>query len=102
MAVITKDEIIRKIKEYAGEDNGDSVIEILEDVSDTFDSFAGDGEDWKTKYEELDKSWREKYTSRFMDGTNKTPTGDEVDGNTHDETKEEIVTYDDFFKAIEE
>ena len=100
MAIVTKDELIRKISEYAGEDNGDAVIEILEDVRDTFDSFEGDGEDWKAKYEELDKTWREKYTSRFTNGTNKTPTGDDVDGDTHEEkNEEEILTYEDFFKS---
>ena len=101
MAIVTKDELIRKIKDYAAEDTSDTVIEILEDVTDTFDSFEGDDEDWKTKYEELDKTWREKYTSRFVDGTNKTPTGDDVDGDTHDEKSEEILTYDDFFRSAE-
>lgn len=101
MAIRSKEELITKIKEYAGEDTGDAVIEIIEDVSDTMDSFSG-SEDWKAKYEENDKMWREKYTARFTDAPNKTPTGDDVDGNTHDEEKEEIVTYDDFFEAITE
>ena len=102
MAIVTKDELIKKIKDYAGEDTGDAVIELMEDVTDTFDSFAGDGEDWKTKYEELDKTWREKYTARFVDGTNKTPTGEDVDGDTHEEqNEEEITTYEDFFKSAE-
>lgn len=101
MAVRSKEELIAAIKEYAGDDTSDSMIAIIEDVSDTMDSYT-DVEDWKTKYEENDRAWRERYTSRFTDGTNKTPTGDDVDGNTHEEEKEEIVTYDDFFNAITE
>lgn len=101
MAVRSKEELLAAIREYAGDDNGDSVIAIIEDVSDTMDSFS-ESEDWKAKYEENDKMWREKYTARFTDAPNKTPTDEDADGNTHEEEKEEIVTYDDFFKAIEE
>ena len=101
MAVRSKEELLAAIREYAGDDNGESVIAIIEDVSDTMDSYA-DSEDWKTRYEENDRAWRERYTARFTDAPNKTPTDEEVDGNTHEEEKEEIVTYDDFFKAIEE
>lgn len=65
MAVKTIDEIMAKVRERIGEDDSDEAIEFIEDISDTFESFSS-GEDWKTKYEENDKKWREKYRDRFF------------------------------------
>lgn len=65
MAVKTVDEIMAKVRERIGEDDSDEAIEFIEDISDTLESFSN-GEDWKTKYEENDKKWREKYRDRFF------------------------------------
>lgn len=70
MAVRNKEEILEAIKTRVGEQTDDETISFLEDVSDTFTDLEtranGDGEDWKAKYEENDKSWRERYTNRFF------------------------------------
>lgn len=65
MAVKTVDEIMAKVRERIGEDDSDEAIGFIEDISDTLESFSS-GEDWKTKYEENDKKWREKYRDRFF------------------------------------
>lgn len=65
MAVKTIDEIMTKVRERIGEDDSDEAIEFVEDISDTLESFSN-VEDWKTKYEENDKKWREKYRDRFF------------------------------------
>lgn len=65
MAVKTVDEIMAKVRERIGEDDSDEAIEFIEDISDTLESFSN-VEDWKTKYEENDKKWREKYRERFF------------------------------------
>lgn len=65
MAVKTIDEIMTKVRERIGEDASNEAIEFIEDISDTLESFSN-GEDWKTKYEENDKKWREKYRDRFF------------------------------------
>ena len=65
MAVKTVDEIMAKVRERIGEDDSDEAIEFIEDISDTLESFSN-AEDWKTKYEENDKKWREKYRDRFF------------------------------------
>lgn len=65
MAVKTIDEIMAKVRERIGEDDSDEAIEFVEDISDTLKSFSN-VEDWKTKYEENDKKWREKYRDRFF------------------------------------
>lgn len=82
MAVKTKDEIMATIKTVLGENQSDEAITLLEDVADTLDATTGAGDvtDWKAKYEENDKNWREKYTSRFY--------------NTGSESEEEIGTQD--------
>lgn len=70
MAVKNKDEILEAIKTRIGEHTDDETISFLEDVTDTLTDLEskanGDGEDWKTKYEENDKTWRERYTERFF------------------------------------
>ena len=65
MAVKTVDEIMVKVREIIGEDDSDEAIGFIEDISDTLESFSN-AEDWKTKYEENDKKWREKYRDRFF------------------------------------
>lgn len=96
----TKEELMTLIKEYIGDDTSDKALEIVEDISDTVDDLStGDGEDWKGKYDELDKSWREKYKSRFFESTEK----DKVDDNEEveeDEMKKDYK-YEDLFKEEE-
>lgn len=65
MSVKTVDEIMAKVRERIGEDDSDEAIGFIEDISDTLESFSN-AEDWKTKYEENDKKWREKYRDRFF------------------------------------
>ena len=96
----SKEEMLDKVNKYIGEDTSEEAIELIEDISDSYDSFS-DPEDWKAKYEELDETWKKKYKERFFEGSNKTPTGEDVDGETHEEAEEkELVTYEDFFESI--
>jgi hypothetical protein len=64
MAVSSKENLIARISAIFGENLSDDNISLLEDLSDTIDSFS-DKEDWKTKYEENDASWRKRYKERF-------------------------------------
>lgn len=118
MAVRTKEEIIKTLSEYFGEDDSDRVISILEDVSDTLYSYGDeDREDWRKKYDELDKEWRRKYRDRFLRRdeyrndyrdeyedeykSNETERFKEVDGEDV-EYKEKVKTFDDLFEEEEE
>lgn len=70
MAVRTTDEILESIKTRVGDSTEDADIEFLEDVTDTLSDLKSKTEgqeDWKTKYEENDKQWREKYRDRFFE-----------------------------------
>ena len=94
MGVKNKDEILEAIKTRVGDNTDDETISLLEDVSDTFtdlETRASGCEDWKTKYEENDKLWRERYTNRFF---SKEP---EPDPNLEPEP-EVKKTFSDLFK----
>lgn len=70
MAVRTTEEILESIKTRVGDSTEDADLEFLEDVTDTLSDLRNKSEaqeDWKTKYEENDKQWREKYRDRFFE-----------------------------------
>lgn len=96
MAKLSKDELIEKIKKYVGDRTDDETIEIIEDITDSIDS--SDTDEWKQKYEENDKMWRDKYVSRFFDKKEEdleTPT-------EHEEEEKEYKSYEDLFDKEED
>lgn len=96
MSKLSKDELIEKVQKYVGDRTDDETIEIIEDISDSIDSSEAD--DWKQKYEENDKMWRDKYISRFLE-----KNGDEVDTPTeHEEEEKEYNSFEDLFEKEEE
>lgn len=89
----------------------DDAIAFLEDLAD---SFTIESDDWKLKYEENDKKWREKYMKRFMKadpGSNTLdpdpPTGEEstdiesVDKSPNEVMQEIFQTEEDLLSDIE-
>ena len=96
MAKLSKDELIKKVKKYVGDRTDDETIEIIEDISDSTDS--SDAEEWKRKYEENDKMWRDKYISRFFEKKE-----DELDTPTeHEEEEKEYNSFEDLFEEEED
>lgn len=95
MAKLSKDELIEKVRKYVGDRKDDETIEIIEDISDSIDSSEAD--EWKKKYEENDKMWRDKYISRFVEKKE-----DEPDTPTeHDEEEKEYNSFEDLFEEEE-
>ena len=95
MAKLSKDELIEKVRKYVGDRKDDETIEIIEDISDSIDSSEAD--EWKKKYEEKDKMWREKYISRFVEKKE-----DEPDTPTeHEEEEKEYNSFEDLFEEEE-
>lgn len=101
MAVRTKDELLEIIKGRIGDDTSDETISFIEDITDTLSDYEekatnSDTEDWKTKYEENDKMWREKYRERFF--------SKEVEKEDEDFEEDEVksLSYDDLFEEKEE
>ena len=100
MATIKKADWLDKFSKFIGDDTSEEAIELIEDVSDSWDE--GDGEDWKAKYDQLDAEWKKRYRDRFFDGGSKNPDDEDVDsGKKGEEDKPIIRTYDDFYKSIE-
>lgn len=96
MAKLTKDELIEKVRTYVGDRTDDETIELIENISDSIDS--SDADEWKQKFEENDKMWRDKYISRFLDKKE-----DEPDTPTeHEEEEKEYNSFEDLFKEEED
>lgn len=96
MARLPKNELIEKVRKYVGDRTDDETIEIIEDISDSIDS--SDADEWKQKFEENDKMWRDKYISRFLEKKE-----DELDTPTeHEEEEEEEEEYNSFDDLFEE
>lgn len=101
MAVKTRDEIMEAVRKRIGEDTSDEAISLLEDVTDTFADYetrVADKTDWKTKYDEMDASWRKKYMDRFSG-----KTGEEVKEEQEEQIKDdsEPRTFDELFTERE-
>jgi hypothetical protein len=95
MAKLSKDELIEKVKKYVGDRTDDETIEIIEDISDSIDS--SDADEWKKKYEENDKMWRDKYISRFFEKNDE----ENEDTTNEDDDEKEYKTFDDLFEEEE-
>lgn len=103
MAILSKEDFFQKIQTIIGDDKSDESIKILEDITDTYNDLSnkqGDGEDWKQKYEDNDKMWRERYTSRFFDSaaTAEPVPVPKVEEKTEEEVRAETVQIKDLFK----
>lgn len=95
----TKDEILNAVKTLLGEaDSTDEALALFEDIADTLDG-QGDGEDWKTKYEENDNQWRQKYRDRFFSKDDEPKREEEP---STDDSSEEPQTFDELFEEEKE
>lgn len=95
MAKLSKEELLEKVRKYIGDRTDDETIEIIEDISDSVDT--DDSDEWKRKYEENDKMWRDKYISRFYEKKE-----EELDTPTEHEDEKEYSSYEDLFEKEED
>lgn len=99
MAVLKKEDLLNAIKEMVGDDTSDTTITFIENVTDTIndlESRTRDSDNWKTKYEENDKAWREKYIDRFFGS--KEDIKEDFKEKEEDES-DKPKTFDDLFKT---
>ena len=106
MAVRTRDEILAAIRSRLGDDTSDDALTIIEDVDDTFKDYeTRTGEDWKSKYDELDAQWRKRYRDRFFQkADNGETTPDDVKDDNEEDLKEEseVKDFDELFTEKED
>lgn len=90
MAILTKDEYMKKLHARIGTATDDESIAFVEDMSDTFNDLErraneNSSTDWEKKCKEIDDSWRARYLHRFQTGfDNMSPNYNEEE---HEETK---------------
>lgn len=107
MAVLNKDNFMKRIQERIGDDTSDEAMTFIEDMTDTFNDFetrSSSSEDWKQKYDDLDKSWREKYKARFFEGgtSDSASPDDAIASQTTDVQNDgEEKTFEDLFTERE-
>lgn len=105
MAVLSKDDFINRVKALAGDNDDDETLSMIEDFTDTYNDLetrTNDTEDWKSKYEQNDAEWRNKYKERFFSGdsTNPKDVKDEQKKDVIDDSNEDI-TFEDLFEERE-
>lgn len=86
--IVTTEQLLQQITDILGDRTDDESLSLLENASDTLNQYA-DTENWKQKYEDNDKEWRERYKKRFMGDSDEPPIddGDEI-----------MLTYEQLFK----
>lgn len=102
MAILTREQLLEKVKAKIGDSTSDDDLSLLEDITDTFDSVQStEQEDWKKKYETNDAEWRKKYRDRFFNAPadNKDPLDPTPDDPT-DNTNNEDIYISDLFKEV--
>lgn len=100
MARLSKEEMLNKVKTFIGDNNSDEALSLVEDINDTIiendeteiEILRAENERLKTEKTELDNNWREKYKSRFFDGTPINEKDDDID------EPPKKLTFEDLFK----
>lgn len=94
MAVKSVEEIVAEVKEVVGDRTDDTVIELLEDITDSVSNDKGfTQEDIDNAISETEKKWREKYIARFSG-----KKVDEVEEEEEEKEDEYITSLDDLLK----
>lgn len=94
MPILTKEQLMESIRNRVGEDTSDEALAFIENVNDTIENMITDkNTDWKTKYEENDAAWRQKYKDRFFN-----TSSEDKDDDFEEEEKKKPMTYEALFK----
>lgn len=91
--ILNKEQLFENIKKHFSEDTSDEALQLIEDITETVNDL--DSENWKNKYEECDKMWRQKYKERFFQTPVEEPTKNDVE-----EPEPEVLTYDALLEKI--
>ena len=104
MSVLEREKFFEAVQNRIGEDTSDEAIAFIEDMTDTYNDLetraAGDGVDWKQRYDELDEKWKKKYAHRFFSGggTMRAALQEEPEEEATDDVPGEKITYKDLFE----
>lgn len=103
MSVKSREELLDALKFTIGDSTDDSALSLLEDFTDTLNDYEEknkDKTDWKSKFEENDKAWKQRYKERFFnDGDNGGAGEDDEDDEPDDTNHNTPKTFADLFKT---
>lgn len=97
MAVVNKDTIMARLRENFNDNDSDDVLGLLEDVTDTLNDYQSrleENGDWKERYEQNDREWRQKYKDRFFNNDPEPDPEPEPDKDTEQATP---TTFEELF-----
>lgn len=97
MAVVNKDTIMERLRENFNDNDSDDVLGLLEDVTDTLNDYQSrleENGDWKERYEQNDREWRQKYKDRFF---NNDPEPDQEPEPDKDPEQATPTTFEELF-----
>lgn len=97
MAVVNKDTIMERLRENFNDNDSDDVLGLLEDVTDTLNDYQSrleENGDWKERYEQNDREWRQKYKDRFFNNEPEPDPEPEPDKNPEQSTP---TTFEELF-----
>ena len=100
MAVVNKDTIMERLRENFNDNDSDDVLGLLEDVTDTLNDYQSrleENGDWKERYEQNDREWRQKYKDRFFNNEpepDPEPEPDKDPGQATPTTFEELFHFE--------
>lgn len=95
MPRLSKEDLLKKVNAFIGEEATDEGLSLLEDIADTIEELSDISEkdkriqELEDRVKTIDSEWREKYRARFMDFTPSTdPEGkeSEVDNGANEDT----------------
>ena len=100
----TKEEFIKRVSDYVGDNARDEDIEFIDDMVDTYNSLSEGGsqveiEKLKRELVELDQKWRDKYRQRFSKGEASTYVFKDTKEYDNEPDEDEILVDDLFEKG---
>lgn len=101
MSVLSKEQLLKNVTALYEDANSDEALAMLADLSDTYDSLGStaDADEWKKKYEDNDKAWRERYRERFF---NPEVKDKDLDDKKEEEEPAVKTSYDELFITKED
>lgn len=96
MAVLSREDLMKRLNEALGED---ADVSIMEDVADTYDAIAdhSDADEWERRYNENEAAWRKRYRDRFECVTPDSGALNNTDDTEDEEEEIKVKTFDELF-----
>lgn len=91
-----KEDVLKMLSDYIGEDTSDNAIALMEKVSDALDesvveSLNNEIDNLKKQVTDTENTWREKYMKRFTDNTPITTGSEEKEEEDTGANSEDII-----------